>query len=146
MLKRTKDIEKYVQKYEDSGDTRTGVKKLLNFLGKSIQEPTPLLIKIVVFFPGCMFVPQLVRELKKFPAVDFLPVIFGIVQVILLIAIWNLKRWAVIAYVVVSAIPILTWLSYIGPDVGTLGLVIAVAFRLGVIVPAFVYWRRMSWF
>jgi len=67
-----------------------------------------------------------------------------ILLIVVLIAIWNLRKWAVIAFVILAILGFINaaWLYPQGltPKV----IVFVIIFRGIILIPAIIYWRRMT--
>lgn len=66
-----------------------------------------------------------------------------IVQVAVLVALWNMKRWAALAYVALYTVAVFQAANHAGT---TWRAPLAIALLRGIaLVPVPFYWRRMSW-
>jgi len=118
---------------------------LITLVSKRTPMPTPWPVKAAVVL-GAWFLLGGVRQMSLWPAVAAVETIASVLlQVASLLALWNMRRWAVLAQVVFLAYGILILRVLSGNWPGSTVLVGISVMRLLVAVPGFIYWRRMRW-
>jgi hypothetical protein len=111
-------------------------------LKKQVKEKTPLFLKIGVIINVWFVLSPLITILRG-GKLDLFSTLMGVVQIIVLIAVWNLRKWAVIAIVLLSVIGfVVTYLAFGQLSGRVIGLILFL--RAIVIVPALFYWKRMT--
>lgn len=122
---------------------RTDLTKLFR---RSTELKTPFLLQIglalnALFVAGPM--GKALTDLRDLE-VNLMPLASGLTQLLLLIGIHNLKRWAILGLFAIAVFGVAGALLLLPPG-GELGIIFAIAIRAALIVPAIFYWRLMTW-
>jgi hypothetical protein len=114
---------------------------LPKFLAKPAGEVTPWPLKVGVGFLICVSIQPLIEAFRD----GQLSTLIWIARIVVLLGIWNLKRWAVVAY----ACLVTAWVVDVvlrGIHLTIFGVLIGALFHYVVIIyPSLAYWRRMTW-
>jgi hypothetical protein len=118
---------------------------LLGFLDKKTDVRTPILIKVVAVVHAFFIVSTLSRLMFR-GGLPGLPAVAGIgIQVLVLIAFWNMRRWSVIAFLVFAVYGLIQLSMIYDGNIPANVLLATAVVRGFVIVPGLVYWNSMSW-
>ncbi len=115
---------------------------LLGFLEKTITSKTPTSIKVIVIIQLWFFVGPVISKVTQgmYPVGPDLVVL--ILFVLGLIAIWNLRRWGLLAVASLTVVWFFSvWLAGARPFVLGTGL----AMRIALLVPVIRHWKLMTW-
>jgi len=114
-----------------------------DLLERKSEAATPLLIKIVVVLQVWLMLPAFTRQFVHSGTFDLVwNVGMLLVAVGVLVGIWRLRKWAVIALLILTALG----LGIAALRVGGSGRIVAgaIAFRALLLVPCFVHWGKFS--
>jgi hypothetical protein len=123
------------------------VRSPLDYFDKSSTAPTPLPLKVGVIAYGWVLAAPLLRTLAHPPPGAWPSFLVGALTLATLVAIWNLRRWGVLGFVVVS---LATMVLSVAMGTAPAGLswrlhALVLGLRLLVLVPALWAWPRMTW-
>jgi hypothetical protein len=119
--------------------------RLFSFLDKKADTRTPILIKVMAVLYA-WFIISALNQLVLRRDLPILPAILGIViQVIVLVAFWNLRRWSVIGFLALTVYGLSHLFMLYGGDIPTNVLLVTALIRGFIIIPGLIYWRSMSW-
>ena len=119
-------------------------------ISKKIDIKTPWLIKIVAilnFISVISVSNRMFRYLMNSEWIDFILLfVSALLSILILVAFWNMRRWAVLALVIMAlrSIPFLMEWSEI-LSLGSDFVIYSFLWRILLILPGFVYWKRMTW-
>jgi len=109
---------------------------------RSTECPTPILAKVGLVAAGWVYAGGIVSHLTAHraaaatnPVAWSLGVLFGCHGVACVVAAWRMKRWAVIALVVLGLLTVAM----------AANLLFMAALRFVPLVPVLIYWRDMTW-
>ncbi len=112
---------------------------------KKTDIRTPTLIKVMAVLYAWFILSGLYQVALR-RGLPLIPAIVGIVaQVVVLIAFWNLRRWSVIGFLVLTVYGISQLHMFFGGAIPTNVLLATAVIRGFIIVPGIVYWRSMTW-
>ena len=121
----------------------------LDVLQRKNEMRAPALVKEGVVLGGFVLVGaanqlllSAVKQGSLSPVSMLAPIITLVGQVSALIALWNMRRWAV---VVLGVLAIVSMLFATALESGTRGFFAGMIVRALPLVPGLLYWRRMSW-
>ena len=109
------------------------------FIDKKSKAKTPILIKIVVIIQIWFLLNGLT---KGAGFLTWVSLITSSLQVVALIAIWNLRKWGIIAFTVIAVLGFIMALP--SADISVKIIFAIVLFRGIVIIPALIYWKLMT--
>jgi hypothetical protein len=121
---------------------------------RQTDAKTPVLLKVAIVLQIWFLLSSLYGLLNGLlvrGTVSYGMLISGVVgvgvQIAVLIAIWRLRKWAVVAYGVLSLVAVLHSVTLVSMNSQASSKVVAVAVlvRLIMLFPALVYWNRMTW-
>lgn len=117
---------------------------LANLFKKETEIKTPLLLKVVVVIQIWFLLGSFIQIITKVPAGSSMigSLIFLILQAATLKAIWNLRRWGVVMFIVLALISLLFGIYSL--HVSSIVIRALIIFRGITIIPALLYWRRMT--
>jgi len=114
-----------------------GPMSLTALLNPPLNQRPPTLLKIGVWIQIVLLFPLLARGL------DFIGTIA--VQAAILIALLNMKRWAVLALGVAIVATLIAALNKYGLERGAAGILFGFTMRMTAFIPAVLFWERMDW-
>jgi hypothetical protein len=126
------------------------VRSISDALTKTSTSPTPMALKVVIVLEMWFLLSGLVTTLngplmQGQPLSGWIALAVGMValQIVLLIGIWKLRKWAVLVLGCIVALGVLQ--TALLTDAGGQAILALLVLRGIVLVPAVVYWRRMTW-
>jgi hypothetical protein len=130
------------------------IAKCVSLFKKKSQEPTPLLVKIGVGVGIWYFGSEVAKQVLLAPReVDLSwsnlsDLNWRIVQVLALIAVWNLRKWGVYIMTLITALKVVSLMdsgTHTNGDPARLGgFMVLLVLVLVLVGPAFVYWKKFG--
>jgi hypothetical protein len=118
--------------------------KVYDILLKKADQKTPLILKIAIIISVWFLASGLVKILMGLSWQSGPSIIFTVAQVLSLVAIWNLRKWAVYALVILSIVGIAYAYLIAGYSVSAMVLSALIIVRLIPLVPAIFYWKKFT--
>lgn len=114
----------------------------MNILKKKNDIKTPLILKIAIILQIFILLGPSSKVISADSAIDLVSVIAAVLQIVTLIAIWNMRKWGIIAFVVIAILGVAV--SF--PEYGfrPIALIAYAVIRGTVIIPALIFWNKME--
>lgn len=118
---------------------------IFSFLSKKVDLRTPILIKVMVVLYAWVILSGLFQVTLRRGLPPVTGILGVLIQAMLLVALWNLRRWSVIGSLVLALYGVGQLYRLYGGAVPTNMLLVTAVFRGFIVVPGLIYWRSMSW-
>jgi hypothetical protein len=114
----------------------------MDILKKKNDIKTPLILKLSIIFQLLFLIGPISKIISANNAIDFASIIAAILQIVSLIAIWNMRKWGLVAFVIISILGVA--ISF--PEFGfrPKALIVFTVIRGTVIIPALIFWNKME--
>ena len=121
------------------------MKRITQALARKGSSATPMLLKIGVALQ-IWFLVSGVTTILRGHSLSAWTAVFGVIvafQILLLVGIWHLRKWAVVVFAAIAGLGVLQAAQTM--NMTTVAILVLLVIRAIVLVPALVYWRRMTW-
>jgi hypothetical protein len=114
----------------------------MNFLKRKNGIKTPLALKIVITIQFLLVVGSLSKWTLIYGVIDPVFITYSSLLLLFLLAIWNMRKWGVIAFILITVLDAAG--AFSGYGFSPISFAVFAFIRGTVIIPALLYWKKMG--